>query len=117
MQMQNEQQVELRAKQLANSSAILGENWEEDLKSDELTQSIKENYLPVDLLALHEQRWEEFTPRHYEKLMHRMAYYCSNREKIKKKMMEAWEKLIKKMQEKEGKNKPIKCPYLFLETE
>jgi hypothetical protein len=47
----------------------------------------------------------------------RLSYYCFKRDKIKARMMENWDRLIKKMQEKEGKPKPTKCPYLFLEKE
>jgi hypothetical protein len=117
MRMQDEKQIEMRVKQIANDAILLGEDWEEELKADDLTQEIKENYLPVDLLRLHEEKWEEFTHKHYSALMERMSYYCHNRERIQKKMMENWERMVKKMQEKEGKSKPVKCPYLFLERE
>lgn len=38
---------------MSSDSPLLGEDWEEELKADDLTQEIKENYLPVDLLRLH----------------------------------------------------------------
>ena len=98
--MQDEQQIEMRVKQMASDSPLLGDDWEEEFKADDLTQQIKENYLPVDLLQLHEERWEEFTHKHYSVLMERMSYYCHNRERIQKKMMQNWERLVKKMQEK-----------------
>jgi hypothetical protein len=90
----------MRVKQMSSDSPLLGDNWEEELMADDLTQEIKSNNLPVDLLNIHDQRWQEFTQKHYEALMGRMNYYCFNSEKIKKKMMENWERLIKKMQEK-----------------
>lgn len=49
--------------------------------------------------------------------MFRLGYYCNNRERVKSNTINNWERLVKKMQETEGKPKPNKCPYLFLEKE
>ena len=80
-------------------------------------QEISKASLPMDLFAIHEQKWKEFTPTHYQKLMFRLSYYCNNRERIKQNTMSNWERLVKKMQETDGKAKLAKCPYLFLEKE
>lgn len=55
----------MRAKLMVNDAALFDENWEENLQQDDLTQSIKDKYLPVDLFNLHQEKWEEFTPKHY----------------------------------------------------
>ena len=104
-------------KQLGAEGALFGENWEEELKSDDLSQEIQKASLPMDILGIHEQKWKEFTADHYDKLMFRLGYYCNNRERIKSNTVSNWERLVKKMQETDGKPKPTKCPYLFLEKE
>lgn len=105
-------EVEQKVQQLTTP----GEGLQAMLRSEEIITTLKHYSLPVELLTVYAEKWEEFEAKSYIVLLERMSYYCVNREKIRARKMEVWEREVAKLKEKEGR-RTLKCPFLFLTRE